>query len=311
MELKSDKKWQWTGALASFMITSEGLIAVAMAGKADIQGIGGISKSTVELAGMQLAALGFISLALLRLAIFDPVIIKDRRISLLIALTTLVCGVIISVEGAVLALVGGSISIDGFGTLPAYAVGIIAAQVFFLGMVITLAMMQLAKPFNWQKAVNQGASVAVAADGLMVICITIPTAHHSLARILGTTVDMAGIELFVLGCGLIGTIAWRALFPRFDRSAELVSALLALIVLGCGMALVFSDSTANFKELMFRPIIITVAGVQLATLAILINLTNSSSNVVHWQTVRFISLRVGIGGLLLLPLMVLAAKMIA
>lgn len=310
MELDSAKKWQWTGALAAFMITSEGLIFVTLAGKADLQGIGGISKSTVELAGMQLAALGFISLALLRLAIFGPVIIKDRRIALLIALTTLVCAVIISAEGVVLALVGGSISIEGFGTLPAYAVGILAAQVFFLGMVIALARMQLAKPFNWPMVVNQGASVAVAADGLIVICITIPTAHHSFARILGTTVDMAGIELFVLGCGLIGTIAWRALFLRFDRSVELVSTLLAMIALGCGLALVFSNSTANFNALTFHPIIIAIAGVQLATLAILMNFTNSSSKVVHWRMARFISLRVGLLGLLLLPLMVLAAKMV-
>jgi hypothetical protein len=305
--MKPAKKWQLFVIFAASVIVIEGAIIIAFAGSAEIQGIGGILKSTVTLAGAQLLALGIVPMVLMAL---DLLGISDRWkkrwLKTLLAVLIILSGVAVAVEGVALAFVAGSIKVEGVGTFPTYLVGLFAAQLFFLGMVIFLARLQARNPFSLTKIVNQAAAVSVAAEGLIVVCIAAPTEIKGIGGILARTVEWAGMALLLLGIILIVTIVWRALFKRLGKPMELVSTLIGLTVIMGGLALASLATVVSIKDVGgFQASTLMIAGLQLAILGIICTLTGSSKKVTQWNRVRWIAVRGAFVGLLLIPVAVL------
>ena len=305
--MKPAKKWQLLAIFAALVVVIEGTIIIAFAGSAEIQGIGGILKSTVTLAGEQLLAFGIVPMVLMSL---DLLGISDRwkkrRLKTLLAVLIILSGVAVAVEGVALAFVAGSITVVGLGTFTAFLVGLFAAQLFFFGMIIFLARLQARNPFSLAKIVNQAAAVTIAAEGLIVVCIAAPTEIKGIGGILARTVEWAGEALFILGIVLIITIVWRALFKHLGKLMELVSTIFGIIVITGGLTLASLATVVNIKDVGgFQASTIMLAGLQLTILGIICTFTGSSKKVTQWNRVRWMALRTAFAGILLIPIVVL------
>jgi len=225
--------------IAGLIIRAEGIFIFLFAGPAVIDGIGGILESTVQFAGLQLLVLGLIVLVGSEFILFDKSS-ESRRVSLrkFLRIVVVLIGLLVMVEGVVLALMGSRTVIEGFGTLEAYIVAGFAAQLFFLGLAIMIPAILQKRDVGFRKLLVYGGGAAIASAGLVVIGVAAITFIEGIGSIMAGTVELAGIQLFILGLAIVVLSLLMDLTDRFRLPISTVRYLAAILVTIDGLALI-------------------------------------------------------------------------
>ena len=198
------------GLLAGIAIAIEGLITIAYAAPIEIKGIGGIMQQTVMLGGAQLFVLGLL-LAIAWLLKDYGLAVRERKIlsKRWIQIIAILLGAIVAAEGIVLALSAGPTVIGGIGGVMEQTVVLAGAQLFGLGALASVTWILRRDPSMRAKigrllAVVIG--ICISAEGLIVMGMSGPSIVNGIGGIMGQTVLIAGVQLFVLG--LLVVSAW-------------------------------------------------------------------------------------------------------
>jgi hypothetical protein len=190
--------------LAGLVVIIEGFLISSLAGYAVIDGIGGVLGSTVFLAGLQLLSLGVLAFIIpFILTFFGHAGRKGNLLQTILNVVTILVGFVVAAEGAVLAFISAKTTIDGFGTLEAYLVAVIAAQLFFLGMAIAVPTILQKKEVGLKKLLVYGGGAAVASSGLVIIGVAAYTFVQGIGGVLSNTVELAGVQLFLIGLAIV------------------------------------------------------------------------------------------------------------
>jgi hypothetical protein len=109
-------------------IAAEGVVILGISAQTYIEGLGTILKRTVDLAGIQLLAIG---LAFIILSILAE---KVQRGSNVLGFLNIATAAIVTVEGFTIMALSTNVTIDGIGTITARTVTIAGAQLGILGL---------------------------------------------------------------------------------------------------------------------------------------------------------------------------------
>lgn len=200
------------GILVSMVLATEGLFVISIAGRTSIEGIGGIMRSTFVYAGIQLLILALILLCAWSLK--DGIlVIKGRKIlgQRAVRVLSIIISIIIAVEGVILAIKCGRMSIEGIGGILERTVVASGAQLFALGLLsasLWILNREILLRTRAAEIVAIVASIAIASEGLLVMGLAAPANVQSIGGITASTVNTAGMQLLALG--IIALIAWLA-----------------------------------------------------------------------------------------------------
>ncbi|MDH7508567.1 MAG: hypothetical protein QHH00_04120 [Methanomassiliicoccales archaeon] len=198
------------GIIVSTALAAEGLFVISIAGRTSIEGIGGIRESTFTYAGIQLLVLALILLCAWSLK-DGAIAIKGRKISgqRAVRILSVVISIIIAIEGIILAIKCGRMTIDGIGGILERTVVASGAQLFALGL-LSASLWILSKEnllrTRFAEIISIVASIAIASEGLLVMGLASPANVQSIGGITASTVNTAGTQLLVLG--IVALIAW-------------------------------------------------------------------------------------------------------
>lgn len=109
-------------------IASEGVVILGISAPTYIEGLGWILKSTVDLAGIQLIAIGLMFLT------FSILSERIERGSKVLGFLKIVTAAIASIEGFAIMALSTAVTIDGIGTITARTITIAGAQLGILGL---------------------------------------------------------------------------------------------------------------------------------------------------------------------------------
>jgi hypothetical protein len=225
--------------IAGLVIFAEGSYIFSLAGSAVVEGIGGILKSTVQLAALQLLVLGLIVLVSSVFLLFDVSgKVKSILLRKILRVSVIPLGLIITIEAVILAFMGGKTTMDGFGTIEAYIVAGFAAQLFFLGMAIMISAILQKRELGLKKLLVYGGGSAIASAGLVIIGVAAWTLIEGFGWVLGQTIDLVGVQLFLLGMSIViislildRTTKLRIPIPTLRYIAALLVAVEGLILI--------------------------------------------------------------------------------
>jgi hypothetical protein len=268
--LKSLRAWNIIGFTAGYIVLIEGLIVFILAGPATISRIGSVSASTMQTYGFILAALALVPI--LFSTVESYIQFSDARKKLMAWIfTVVVCifGVAISILGILTAINFGSVTTERFGTIPVYVMAVIAGQLFFLGLIIAITKLQAHSDFNVTKLIAFLFGIAIASEGVVILGISASTYIEGLGWILKRTVDLAGIQLMVVG---LLFLTFSILSERIKRGnkvmgfLKIVTAAIATIEGFAIMALSTPVTIEGIGTITARTI--TIAGAQLGILGL-------------------------------------------
>ena len=234
------KKWRLceiVPLIAGLVILAEGSFIYSFAGPAVIDGIGGILKSTVQLGGLQLWIIGVVTVTcsiLLLYNIFNRY--KTGLIRKVLRIVLVAAGLVVIVEGVVLAFMGGKTTITGYGTIEAYTVAAFAAQLFFLGVSITIPAML--GNVGWRTLLIYGSGAGIASAGLVVIGVAAPTIIEGIGGVLAQTVEIAGIQLLILGLAIVVLSLVMNLTNKLRMPLSIMRYIIVLLVAIEGLVLI-------------------------------------------------------------------------
>jgi hypothetical protein len=233
---------------AGLIIIAEGSFIFSVAGPAVIDGLGGIMKSTVQLGGLQLLFIGLITLAS---SIYILYFLSERgRIGLLRRVLRFVVastGLVVAVEGVVLAFMAGKTTIDGFGTSEVYIVAGFAAQLFFLGMAIMIPAILQKKEIGLRKLLVYGGGTAVSSAGLIIIGDATFTIIQGIGGILTQQIELAGEQLFFLGLAIVVLSLLLDLTNKFRLPLTTLRYLATFMVTVEGLVLIAFATPINIE----------------------------------------------------------------
>ncbi|HRR67601.1 MAG TPA: hypothetical protein P5063_08155, partial [Methanomassiliicoccales archaeon] len=224
------------GTLLGLAIIFEGLFALSIAAQATIGGIGTILASTFKLAAAQLTALGIFIGVMWALKIAFP----DTRRTVLVRLfdlLTYLAMALLAMEGLVMVLIAGNVSVEGFGSVGKKWIVLIGAQLFTIAALsLRLWRLRNVSPVNWlADTLGSLASAMLMLEGLTAIGIAGTATITGLGTVLERTMVYAGAGLFALGALIfimwtITSDPWAA--PRIQKRIEVGWALPVMVVLG-------------------------------------------------------------------------------
>ena len=268
------------GILVSIVLAAEGLFVISIAGRTSIEGVGGIRESTFEYAGIQLLILALF--LLLAWSLKDGILaIRGRKIlgRRVVRVLSIIISIIIAVEGAILAIKCGRMSIEGIGGILERTVVASGAQLFALGL-LSASLWALNKEILLRARAAEiiaiAASVAIASEGLFIMGVASPANVQSIGGITASTVNTAGTQLLVLG--IIALIAWLVknfaseIFnerPIIAKAASFVIIIMSFIVAVESLFVMHFASITTIKSVgTLTANTILIGGVQLFILAI-------------------------------------------
>jgi hypothetical protein len=226
-------------AIAGLIIIIEGSLIFSFAGRATIDGIGSVMKSTVQLGGLQLMIIGLLTLAG---STFILYFISERgRIGLIRRILRIVVaamGLVVVAEGIVLAFMGSKTIIEGYGTLEAYIVAVFAAQLFFLGMAILIPAILQKNEIGLIKLMVYAGGSATASAGLSVIGVAASTYIGGIGWILPRTVEIAGGQLFLLGIVIVLISLLMDMITKFRAVLSILRYFVTFVVVIEGLVLI-------------------------------------------------------------------------
>lgn len=197
----------------------EGVVVMAYAAPVRIEGIGGIMEQTVLLAGAQLFFIGILLMIAWILAWFleqrGPGRKWLRIVWRLVPYAALILGLIVAVEGLIVAAYAGATVWEGIGGIRKLMVGAAGTQLFALGLLIALTWRYKdcrLEEIGYSRIAGLLLAVAVSAEGAFVVSIAGRTIVDGIGGILEQTIFYAGVQLLILG--LIILFAWSILRPR-------------------------------------------------------------------------------------------------
>ncbi len=234
--------------IAGLVILVEGSFIFSFAGPASIEGIGGIMKSTVLLGGLQLLILGLIAFVCSVLLLFDrSKRIRETRFHSISRVVIILIGLIVIVEGVVLAFMGGKTTIDGLGTFEAYIVAGFAAQLFFTGIAILIPTILQEREIGMQKLLAYAGGAATASTGLVIIGVAADTVIQGIGGIMARTVELAGDQLFILGLAIVMLTFILDYTDKFVPLLSTLRYLVALVVVIEGLMLISAATPIDIQ----------------------------------------------------------------
>lgn len=244
--MKPAQFWRIIGLLASIIVFVEGLLMISVAAPATLGRIGGIQASTVLIGGVQFAVLGILSSVILfrsRRA-EDPSKGASNRFA---SLTILIVGVIIALEGLLIAVAFGAVTIQGMGTIPSYLVSAFGGQLLLLGSIIMLAHLFKKTSIFLPRMVSYACALIVAASSVIIIGVTIETDVAGQRTSEQGAMLLVGIQLLLLATAfVIISVASERSSRRRRLSAYLKQALsIAIALEGIAMTALASPITIS------------------------------------------------------------------
>jgi hypothetical protein len=271
------------GLVVGAIVAVEGILVMAYAAPVTIEGIGGITEQTVLLGGAQLLVLGILLIAawLLRdRGLRWKAGSRSNLIKRIVTFLGLAIGMIIVLEGTIIAAYAGATMWEGIGDIMRQTVALAGAQLFALGLLTTILWLlkkEMPMGARFAEIIAIVAATGVAAEGLIVMGLAAPTVIEGIGGIMQSTVFVAGVSLFVLG--LIGVALWilRDMKPAALNKSRIFVAIEPYLILVVCIAVasvalfVMNHATATTIQgiggIMAR--MIMFGGVQLLVLAIL------------------------------------------
>ncbi|MBN1109973.1 MAG: hypothetical protein JXA45_04350 [Methanomassiliicoccales archaeon] len=211
------------GLILGWVLTFEGFFALSVADSATIAGFGGIKGTTFTTAAVQLVLLGVIisiSWAFQSCKFGIHLSLPPKVMTATVYLTML----LVTMEGLVVVLLAGDVTVAGWGTVGKEYIALVGAQMCALGL-LSLRNWRLREtpPTNWAvDLLGSLAAVLLVLEGLTAMGIAGRTVIEDFGGIGGGTFYLAGIQLLLLG--LLLFIMWT-LPPRlsFSRLGRLLS----------------------------------------------------------------------------------------
>jgi hypothetical protein len=199
------------GILLGWTITFEGFFALSISNSATIDGIGQIMSSTFALAAIQLTVLGIIITIFWALNSVLPKFEKSIW-GKLINIIAFIGMAIVALEGLIVLNMAGDVMVAGFGGVTKKIIVLVGAQLFAIG-VLSLRLWRLrnVRPTNWLVDV-MGSLIAalLMAEGLIATGIASNVRIEGIGTVLERTVQLAGLQLFLLGTSSF--ILWTVVY---------------------------------------------------------------------------------------------------
>jgi len=243
------------GMLLGWALAFEGFFALSLTNSATVDGIGGIRASTFSLASIQLIILGaFILIAWIIKEALPGV--EKRTWGILFSLMVYLGTVLIIIEGLAIIFLAGDVIITDFGLISKVYIVLTGAQLFALGVLnLRLWRLRNVQPTNWLvDSLGSIVAVLMMAEGLSVIGLSAYTKIEGLGGVLEQTVNMAGLQLFIIGMliFLLWTIVQDQLLGKRmgmilteRRSIVLIAVLSGIVVLEGAIASAWAGSITN------------------------------------------------------------------
>lgn len=200
------------GLILGWVLTFEGFFALSIADSATIAGFGGIKGTTFTIAAVQLVLLGIvisISWAFQSCQFGINPSLSTKVMTVTVYLTMF----LVTMEGLVVVLLAGDVTVAGWGTVGKEYIALVGAQLCILGL-LSLRNWRLREtpPTNWAvDLLGSLAAVLLVLEGLTAMGIAGQTAIEDFGGIREGTFYLAGMQLSLLGALLF--IIWTFL-PR-------------------------------------------------------------------------------------------------
>jgi hypothetical protein len=266
--LRRELIWKIFGLAAAVALAIEGALVLAYASPVKITGLGTVGETFVLLAGVQLFAIGLVTIigwllkdSSLRLARFA----KGRLLSGAI----LIASLIVMIEGVITVLYAAPTEIGSIGGILQRTVAVFGAQLFVLGAVSAVTWMERAAPFKVRNALAYIAGIVVTGEGLVIVGVAAPTMIEGIGGILERTVALAGAQLLILGLAIVVATLLAGKLKRGSKVLLSVVLVAAAVVTIEGIVLI--AATTNVQISGFALITKSnwiLAGLQLALLGV-------------------------------------------
>lgn len=287
-------------ALAGIVLL-EGLAIAANAHPMSVEGFGGLKASTVMLAGLQLAAIGGVMLFALWWSE------RPRRkgmVDRIVALLPLLGGVVVLVEGLIVAYLAAPIVIRDVGSVQSFYISAFAAQLFLLGAGLVTLWLFRAR-CNIGLLVSLGAFLLLSSAGVLAASMAEPISWAGLGGFRSSTVLAAGI--LVMAVGLIGIMLhyvgnWKLLgrsLLGMEVSTWALLGLGAMVALAGAVIISFAGPVIIHGLTSFKGSTVALAGLGVFALGLLSILPMLFRKDVAYK--RWIAVRACLFALLLLP----------
>lgn len=211
----------------------EGIAIAANAHAMTIKGFGGLTQTTVTLAGLQLAALGGLALFSLWLSWKDIKLPKVPEIvNKLVAFVPLLAGIVILVEGVIVAYLAAPLTIRDVGSVRGFFVSAFGAELFLFGGGLVTAWL-FKKRESFGLFLSLAAYLLIASAGLWVASVADRVMWTGVGGFQPGTVLIAGILAMLVP--LLGMILFFLQGWRFLGRKLLGIELWSLGVIGLGV----------------------------------------------------------------------------
>jgi hypothetical protein len=268
--LKSTRAWNIIGLIVSIIVLIEGLSFFLLAGPLTNSESGPVSATYVQMYSLILIILALIpdlffgSEPYIRIS--NPYRKSFIRISNVIVP---ICGIAIAALAILIASNYGNFTIDPLGTIPIYVNAAIAGQLFFLGLIIATAQLQLRSEFKVTKFFGLAFGAAIAAEGVVILGISAQTYIEGLGTILKSTVELAGIQLIIIGLLFTGLLILSERIERGLKVLGFMKIITAFIVTLEGFAIMALSTAVTIEGIgTITARTITIAGAQLGILGL-------------------------------------------
>ncbi len=249
------RAWRLVGVAAGVALMIEGAILASLNGSS----ISSLVYALILFGGLAAGSLASAALMPKKLG-------RYLRVPALIAAPI---GAAISVIAIDLAFASDRAARSGMQGQPVYIVAIFIAMVFFAAMALFIACAMSETRLRATKLLAYGGGTAAAAEGLVVIGIAAPTFIQGIGGVLGTTIQLLGIQLFLVA---LAFVVLSIVADWVHRGAPIWSlarsAFAALIVLE-GVALTVLATPVDVQGIggMLETTVM-LAGLQLAVLGV-------------------------------------------
>ena len=217
-------------------------------------------------------------------------------------------GLIIALEGAFFAFSPDRNNLTGMTNRAPYTVAVFCASLFFTGMAVFISSLMTTERFSITKALAYGGGIAVAAEGLVIVGVAERTLIHSIGWVMGSTIQLLGIQLLLLGLAFVVLTLIVDEMERMGKLGRMLRYLCAVMIAveGIGLAsLATSIDISGIGNILGRTVVI--AGVQLAVLGIFILALSGLSTNPQNRRMRKLAFLSALFLALLVPMAILSA----
>ncbi|MDD1770209.1 MAG: hypothetical protein LUO79_03900 [Methanomassiliicoccales archaeon] len=249
------KAWRLVGVAAGIAVIVEGAV---------LSSLEGTNQTTL--------AIAFIVLGLLAAAPLAATVFMSSRFGRFLRVPALIAapvGLVVGLIAVDLAWSGDRAVTLGMESQPVYIVAIFIAQLFFVGMALFIASAMSETRMKVWNLLAYGGGAAAAAEGLVVMGIAAPTVIQGIGGVLGSTIQLLGVQLFAVALAFIILSIAAEWIPRGKAIWSLSRSTFAALLVLEGIALTVLATPVDVKGIggMLESTVM-LAGLQLAVLGL-------------------------------------------